>query len=53
LEISIDLFVEFRFVLDSSCDRFVGIESTEFEIRDVALEEVSEMIRNSKTCDET
>jgi len=52
LKVGIGLLVEFRFVLDTCCDSFVGVECTEFEVGDVALEEVSKVIRNSKTCEE-
>jgi hypothetical protein len=50
LEVRVRLLVQLRFVLDPSSDRLVGVKRTELEIRNVALEEVAEVVRDTKTC---
>lgn len=45
LEVRIALVVQLAIVLDKSCDCFVCIQRTEFEIGDIALEEVAKVFR--------
>lgn len=49
LEVGIELLVELPFVLDPRCDGFVGVDRAEFEIRDVALEEVAKVVGDAET----
>lgn len=44
---SIDLLVQLSFVFDPSGDSFVRVDDTEFQIRDVPLEEIPKVVSDS------